>query len=440
MGLLLLMGLAIEVEPAATPVQGECQAEALSASGRLLFGKRASVAAEHFERTFAVFRREQNGNPFRDLFPLSRMGTLLQGLGHLPPVSGCADGPPTADDLKVLKRVKGGDGEWWSGLLEMDRVMNPHTRRIDADRVHAAYTRQNFTILINSLHRRSLAMHEISRDLSLDFGYPVSINAYVTPPHSQGFEAHWDYMESYIVQISGVKTWTLAQGGVPLSRSDLIYKPKNSQIGETIATIDMRPGDVMYLPSGVVHQAHTSGTESVHLTIAVEVPDTCTISSLAKGVAEAVAFSDISVRKVIRDAIDTISDMPSAVTLRRALPLRSAALFKLRDSQFASDITATRPTPSLLADAATTILDAVSDHGFGIAMEQRRKGATIGPFSDMSLLRQALGVLAATLRGETKRHVLRHVAERLEAECALHAPRLVAAHAECLGARATKPG
>lgn len=32
---------------------------------------------------------------------------------------------------------------------------------------------------------------------------------YLSPPHSQGFEAHFDWMDGLVVQLRGAKHWTL---------------------------------------------------------------------------------------------------------------------------------------------------------------------------------------------------------------------------------------
>ncbi len=156
------------------------------------------------------------------------------------------------------------------------------------------------------------------------------------PRNSQAFEAHWDYMESIIVQLSGSKTWNIAGTIVPLSRADLKFKPSLTQIEELQTkknsstppvVVDLLAGDVLYIPSGLIHEAKTKEEAaaikrdaltapsvstppppSIHLTIGVEIPDECTYASL------------------VLNVIDVIGDMPSDSVEQQLLKLKGPAL------------------------------------------------------------------------------------------------------------------
>ncbi|CAN0288488.1 unnamed protein product [Ectocarpus sp. 4 AP-2014] len=82
----------------------------------------------------------------------------------------------------------------------------------------------------------------------------------MTPPQSQGFEAHFDWMDGIVVQLTGSKTWILYDEMVTMPRPDLKFKPKAAELGEPIAVLDLHPGDMMYIPRGWPHEAAVNGT------------------------------------------------------------------------------------------------------------------------------------------------------------------------------------
>lgn len=52
-------------------------------------------------------------------------------------------------------------------------------------------------------------IHKLNSELQEFFGCFVGCNAYLTPPHSQGFAPHYDDIEAFILQIEGKKRWKI---------------------------------------------------------------------------------------------------------------------------------------------------------------------------------------------------------------------------------------
>jgi len=80
-----------------------------------------------------------------------------------------------------------------------------------------------------------------------------------------GFENHFDWMDVVILQISGTKLWTVAnQPLVYLSTPDWKRKPTVKEVQNYMkqeagssTDIVLKPGDVLYIPRGFVHNAST---------------------------------------------------------------------------------------------------------------------------------------------------------------------------------------
>jgi hypothetical protein len=123
------------------------------------------------------------------------------------------------------------------------------------------------------------------------FGFRTNVNLYFTPKGSHAFEAHFDWMESFILQIYGSKNWTLyALGGqneiasldpFPLPFPSQKFKPSAEMLINP-AHILLSPGDVLYVPSGLIHEASTQDLdeESLHLTFGVEIDPAYTWTGL----------------------------------------------------------------------------------------------------------------------------------------------------------------
>lgn len=54
--------------------------------------------------------------------------------------------------------------------------------------------------MINRLQRRWRGVWGVARALEDVLGHPVNANMYMTPPESQGFEAHFDWMDGACVR------------------------------------------------------------------------------------------------------------------------------------------------------------------------------------------------------------------------------------------------
>lgn len=132
-----------------------------------------------------------------------------------------------------------------------------------------AYARGS-TLVFNSLHRLWTPVGKVCRAVSEHFRAPAIGNAYLTPKDAQGFPAHYDTHDVLVLQLHGEKTWRLRGVGArfPLKPShrppalDIKALPKSDEV-------KMKPGDVLYLPRGVVHEASTARTSSLHLTIGI---------------------------------------------------------------------------------------------------------------------------------------------------------------------------
>lgn len=147
-----------------------------------------------------------------------------------------------------------------------------------ADQVASEQVLERFadgaTIVLQGLHRLWPPLIEFARALVDDLGHPVQVNAYVTPPSSRGFEAHYDTHDVFVLQVAGEKHWRIH---APVLVDPLESQPwshhreavARAALDEPAIDAMLRPGDALYLPRGWIHSATAGGATSVHLTVGV---------------------------------------------------------------------------------------------------------------------------------------------------------------------------
>ena len=80
---------------------------------------------------------------------------------------------------------------------------------------------------------------------------------------NEAYEAHCDADDVLVIHLAGKKTWHLY---APQQRRYAdIMNLSEQQLGPEMQTIEMRPGDALYLRAGVPHRVETSAPHSLHM-------------------------------------------------------------------------------------------------------------------------------------------------------------------------------
>jgi len=144
----------------------------------------------------------------------------------------------------------------------------PFTSTADVPRVVAEWE-AGATIVLQALHVNWHPLAVFCRLLEDALGRGVQANSYSTPSGSQGFDVHHDTHDVLVLQVAGEKRWKLYD---PLLELPLKHQRYSSSLGDSGAPTDdfvLRAGDTLYLPRGWLHEAETSATDSLHLTIGI---------------------------------------------------------------------------------------------------------------------------------------------------------------------------
>ena len=127
------------------------------------------------------------------------------------------------------------------------------------------------TLVVQGLHHWWPALATFCRSLEASLGHPAQANAYYTPRSAQGLPVHHDTHDVFCLQIAGEKRWLVYEPVWELPLKHQRYDAKLGAPGEPVLDVTLQPGDTLYLPRGWLHEAKTSGAESLHLTIGTNV-------------------------------------------------------------------------------------------------------------------------------------------------------------------------
>jgi hypothetical protein len=200
----------------------------------------------------------QPGGGFADLFSLGAVDELLSRRGLRTPFIRMAKGGAVVPPARYTR--SGGTGALIADQVADDRVMDLFA--------------EGHTIVLQGLHRTWSPLADFAGQLATDLGHPVQVNAYITPTQSQGFSAHYDVHDVFVLQVAGEKRWLVHE---PVLRDPLRSEPWEDHRDAVAARaaeapiLDtvLRPGDALYLPRGYLHSAEALGGVSCHLTVGV---------------------------------------------------------------------------------------------------------------------------------------------------------------------------
>ncbi|HKS23969.1 MAG TPA: cupin domain-containing protein [Thermoanaerobaculia bacterium] len=112
---------------------------------------------------------------------------------------------------------------------------------------------EGYSIVVSAYERHCASVLHLCHDMERVFHALAMTYVFLTPRNAQGFRAHRDEEDTFILQFAGTKHWTVSDGS-----------------GKPIISTTLEPGDFLYLPGGFVHEARSADTVSGHITLILE--------------------------------------------------------------------------------------------------------------------------------------------------------------------------
>jgi ribosomal protein L16 Arg81 hydroxylase len=127
------------------------------------------------------------------------------------------------------------------------------------------------TLLLEHLERRNPNLGLLCRLLEQQLSHRFWTNLYLTPPHGQGLQPHWDNHDTIILQVLGLKHWKIEKRRRRLPSPPEQMGDENRKIDADSDSFTLNQGDMIYIPRGFVHAAECGSAPSLHITIGGDV-------------------------------------------------------------------------------------------------------------------------------------------------------------------------
>ena len=137
------------------------------------------------------------------------------------------------------------------------------------------------------------------RQLQSEWQMTSHANLYLSPPGHQGFKPHYDSHDVFIIQVSGTKQFNFYTNNVELPFNEDRFDADSFEPGEQTDQLTLTPGDTLYIPRGITHDAIAHDqSPSLHITLGVY---------------------PVTVRDLLQDLIQVAAD--TDVRFRQSMPL-----------------------------------------------------------------------------------------------------------------------
>jgi ribosomal protein L16 Arg81 hydroxylase len=144
---------------------------------------------------------------------------------------------------------------------------------IDLPKVKSAFFNNEISVIFNKINLSLYPVQEYAFEFEKVFNVRSTINLYLTPPFQQTLERHWDCHEIFIIQIQGEKRWNLYDTPMSYPLANFhSYSDFHLDVADVQNEILASPGDLLYLPRGLLHNARAAKEHSMHLTISINIP------------------------------------------------------------------------------------------------------------------------------------------------------------------------
>jgi hypothetical protein len=207
----------------------------------------------YWEREVLYLKRE-NAHYYDDLLTLRDLERVVAAGGLRYPALQLSSGGTFLPPEAFCKDVRSGEIVF-SGVPDLDRLQSAY--------------QSGATLSLPGFHRAWRPLAELAGEVESYFNHGVHTNIYLTPRRSQGFDPHYDTHEVFVLQISGRKHWKIFDSLVELPHQSQPFHPSMYKPSTPVLELDLEPGDLLYVPRGVVHTTQTLDEASAHVTLGI---------------------------------------------------------------------------------------------------------------------------------------------------------------------------
>lgn len=147
---------------------------------------------------------------------------------------------------------------------------------VDPARLFALF-REGATVVFERLDQRWPPLRRLCRAMEQALGHAAQCNVYLTGGRShdragdsaQGLRRHYDTHDVFVLQLAGTKEWSLFDTAIELPVKAQQPVPEHYAAMPVRRSFTLQPGDMLYLPRGLVHEARATEDTSLHITLGI---------------------------------------------------------------------------------------------------------------------------------------------------------------------------
>lgn len=200
----------------------------------------------------------QPGRPRPGMVGWDRLNALLRQRLHW-----------DADHLKLVMNSRGvAEDHYLDEMIAFGKV-----RHVANPAKVEALLGMGASLVANEVQDAAPEIRELTDALGWRFAARASGNLYASFQGVQAFASHFDTHEVFAIHGEGEKRWRLytnrAENPVETPEGEGAQATLDAAKGPVSLDVVMRPGDVLYIPRGWMHDAIASAGASLHLTVGV---------------------------------------------------------------------------------------------------------------------------------------------------------------------------
>lgn len=147
--------------------------------------------------------------------------------------------------------------------------------RPDPEKVQS-WIRRGASVVLNDIDELTPEVKAIAQILEKETGGLSQANLYFSMRQRQAFGPHYDTHDVFALHCCGEKVWRIYDGRADGPINHPSFKKSGPEfekmVGELAEEVTLQPGDLLYLPRGVYHDALASDNGAVHIAYGVTMP------------------------------------------------------------------------------------------------------------------------------------------------------------------------
>jgi ribosomal protein L16 Arg81 hydroxylase len=144
------------------------------------------------------------------------------------------------------------------------KLLKPHAEKV------SSFLQAGASLVLNSIQSLSPELQNISQILEKSLNAKSQANLYCSWRQRQAFASHFDTHDVFAIHFEGTKVWQIYEGFYPNPINHAAFKslPREyheKQKGSTLQEVELNPGDLLYIPRGLYHDALAASSGVIHI-------------------------------------------------------------------------------------------------------------------------------------------------------------------------------